>query len=139
MSRPLHRRRWPGALTPIPVPAGQRWRPPLRPARSLGGGHLSADSGGHLSADICPVDQLSFWQIVHVPFGTWLAALERWQLTAADSELRLGQSLLRGPVGHDPISAPAGSRPAWPSGRCAPRYRCAWTSTTGPPPPPLWR
>jgi hypothetical protein len=53
------------------------------------------------SADICLVDSLSFWRIVHIPFGTWLAELERWQLTVPNNELRLGQSVLRGPAEHD--------------------------------------
>jgi hypothetical protein len=44
---------------------------------------------------------VSFGRIVAVPFGAWVAALERWQLTGNDGELRLGQSLLRGPVERD--------------------------------------
>jgi hypothetical protein len=55
------------------------------------------------SADMSAVvDPLSFWRITHLPFAAWLAALERWQLTAPGSELRLGHSQLRGPAGHDP-------------------------------------
>ena len=45
---------------------------------------------------------LSFWRIVPIPFAAWVAALERWQLTARGGELRLGHSVLRGPAGHDP-------------------------------------
>ena len=44
----------------------------------------------------------SFWRITRIPFTAWLAALEGWQLTGHGSELRLGQSLLRGPTEHDP-------------------------------------
>jgi len=44
---------------------------------------------------------LSFWRIVHVPFGAWVAALETWQLTRHDGELRLGHSVLRGPIERD--------------------------------------
>jgi hypothetical protein len=44
---------------------------------------------------------VSFQRIVAVPFGAWVAALERWQLTGHDGELRLGQSLLRGPIERD--------------------------------------
>jgi hypothetical protein len=44
----------------------------------------------------------SFWRITRIPFTAWLTALERWQLTGHGSELRLGQSLLRGPTEHDP-------------------------------------
>jgi hypothetical protein len=44
----------------------------------------------------------SFWRITRIPFTAWLAALDGWQLTGYGSELRLGQSLLRGPAEHDP-------------------------------------
>jgi hypothetical protein len=47
------------------------------------------------------VGPVSFGRIVAVPFGTWVAVLERWQLTGHDGELRIGQSLLRGPVERD--------------------------------------
>ena len=60
----------------------------------------SADS---ISADMSAVlGTLSFWRITHVPFAAWLAALERWQLTGHGSELRPGNSQLRGPAEHDP-------------------------------------
>ena len=60
----------------------------------------SADSS---SADMRAVTGPdSFWRITRIPFTAWLAALERWQLTGHGSELRLGQSLLRGPIEHDP-------------------------------------
>jgi hypothetical protein len=44
----------------------------------------------------------SFWRITRIPFTAWLTALERWHLAGSGSELRLGQSLLRGPTEHDP-------------------------------------
>ena len=44
----------------------------------------------------------SFRRIVPIPFGAWMAALERWQLTGPGGELRLGHSVLRGPAEHDP-------------------------------------
>jgi hypothetical protein len=44
---------------------------------------------------------VSLGRIVAVPFGAWPTALERWQLTGHDSQLRLGQSLLLGPVERD--------------------------------------
>jgi hypothetical protein len=47
------------------------------------------------------VDPVSFERIVAVPFGVWMAALERWQLTGHEGRLRLGQSLLRGPIERD--------------------------------------
>jgi len=57
------------------------------------------------SADMSAVvDPLSFWRMTRVPFTAWLAALERWQLTAPGRERRLGHSQLRGPAGHDPHS-----------------------------------
>jgi len=44
---------------------------------------------------------LSFWRIAPIPFAAWVAALERWQLSARDGELRLGHSVLRGPAERD--------------------------------------
>jgi hypothetical protein len=46
-------------------------------------------------------DQLSFRRIIDIPFETCVAALENWQRTGQDSELRIAQSLLRGPIDHD--------------------------------------
>jgi hypothetical protein len=46
-------------------------------------------------------DLLSFHRIAGIPFDACLAALESWQLTGHDGELRLGNSLLRGPIEHD--------------------------------------
>jgi len=39
---------------------------------------------------------------VPIPFGAWMAAVERWQLTGSGGELRIGHSVLRGPAEHDP-------------------------------------
>jgi len=47
-------------------------------------------------------DLLSFRRIVDIPFDACMAALQSWQLTGHDGELHLGNSLLRGPVEHDP-------------------------------------
>lgn len=47
------------------------------------------------------VDRLSFRRITDVPFETCVAALENWRRTQQDGGLRMGQSLLRGPVEHD--------------------------------------
>lgn len=44
---------------------------------------------------------LSFRRIVDIPFGTYVAALESWQLTGHDAGRRAGQPLVRGPVEHD--------------------------------------
>jgi hypothetical protein len=41
---------------------------------------------------------LSFRGIADIPFDCYMAALESWQLTGHDGELRLGNSLLRGPI-----------------------------------------
>jgi hypothetical protein len=46
-------------------------------------------------------DELSFRQVVSIPFDACLAALDRWQLTGPDRELRLGDSLLLGPAERD--------------------------------------
>src|SRR5207247_10132157 len=37
-------------------------------------------------------------------FETCVAALENWQRTEQDGELRIGHSLLRGPIEHDRVS-----------------------------------
>jgi hypothetical protein len=47
-------------------------------------------------------DSLSFRRVADIPFDTYMAALEGWQLTRHDGELRLGHSLLRGPIRRDP-------------------------------------
>ena len=44
---------------------------------------------------------LPFRRIVDVPFETCLAAVESWQRTGPDGELRIGESRLRGPIEHD--------------------------------------
>jgi hypothetical protein len=46
-------------------------------------------------------DRLSFRRITDIPFETCVAALENWPRTGKDTELRIGQSLLRGPIEHD--------------------------------------
>jgi hypothetical protein len=46
-------------------------------------------------------DLPSFRRIADIPFDAYLAAFESWQLTRHDGELRLGNSLLRGPIKHD--------------------------------------
>ena len=51
-----------------------------------------------------PVSWLSFPRIIDVPFEICVAALESWQRTGRDGELRIGQALLRWPIeyGRDP-------------------------------------
>jgi len=46
-------------------------------------------------------DLLSFRRIASISFDAYLAGLESWQLTGQGGELRLGNSLLRGPIEHD--------------------------------------
>jgi hypothetical protein len=46
-------------------------------------------------------DLLSFRRIADIPFDTFMAALDSWQLTRHDGERRLGNSLLRGPIERD--------------------------------------
>ena len=56
----------------------------------------------NMSARIVPArGWLSFRRIVDVPFETCVAALDSWQRTGQRSELRFGNSLLRGPIEHD--------------------------------------
>lgn len=85
MSRTPRPGRWSGALARIAGRAGHRQQFPSGPSDPW--------AGDTLSADICSVDPLSFWRIVDIPERIWTAALECWQLTAPNSELRLGQSL----------------------------------------------
>jgi hypothetical protein len=74
---------------------------PTQPVRHEGQPGTWAENG--TSPDMSTVaGPLSFWRITHVPFAAWLAALERWQLTEDGSELRFGDSQLRGPAEHDP-------------------------------------
>jgi len=46
-------------------------------------------------------DLPSFRRIAGIPFDACMAALESWQFTGYDGELRLGNSLLRGPIERD--------------------------------------
>ena len=72
----------------------------LPPASSVA---ASANRPGQasMSASVIPVGgSLSFRRIVDVPFETCVAALDSWQRTG-HGELRVGESLLRGPVEHD--------------------------------------
>ena len=46
-------------------------------------------------------DLLSFRRIEGIPFDAYMAVLESWQLTGHGGELRLGNSVLRGPIEHD--------------------------------------
>jgi hypothetical protein len=55
-----------------------------------------------MSAGTCrAVDRLSFRRIIDIPFETFMAALQNWQRSEQDGELRIGQGLLRGLVEHD--------------------------------------
>jgi hypothetical protein len=55
-----------------------------------------------MSAGIRPVPGwLSFRRIADVPFETCVATLDSWQRTGHGGELRVGNSLLRGPIEYD--------------------------------------
>src|SRR6516225_7729323 len=54
---------------------------------------MSAGAGG-------VVGQLSFRRIIDIPFETCVAALENWQRTEQDGELRHEHNLLRGTIEH---------------------------------------
>src|SRR5215469_5555913 len=76
---------------------------PLPHDGAPGAGAETGTSADNISADMSAVaGPLSFWRITHVPFAAWLAALEGWELTGDGSELRFGNSQLRGPAKHDP-------------------------------------
>ena len=47
------------------------------------------------------LDRLSFRRITDIPFETYWAVLEKWQCIEHGGELRIGRSLLRGPIEHD--------------------------------------
>ena len=44
---------------------------------------------------------LSFRRIAGIPVGACIAALDSWPLSGPDGELRLGRSVLRGPIQRD--------------------------------------
>ena len=46
-------------------------------------------------------DLLSFRRITGIPFGAFMSALESWQLTGHDGELRLANIVMRGPIERD--------------------------------------
>ena len=48
-----------------------------------------------------PANLLSFRRIADIPFDACLAALDGWQLSGHDGELRLGNSVLLGPIERD--------------------------------------
>jgi hypothetical protein len=69
---------------------------PRRRTRQPGG-------GASLNAGMRPVPGgLSFRWIVDIPVETCVAALDSWQRTEQDGAPRIGHSLLRGPIEHDP-------------------------------------
>jgi hypothetical protein len=66
---------------------------------------LTPGGGPIMTAGMWPaLGWLSFRRIVDIPFKSCVAALENWQRTGQDGELRLDRSLLRGPIEHDPDS-----------------------------------
>jgi len=71
---------------------------PVRAVRRLG---PSAVRGSLSAPQVVGTEWLSFQRIVDVPFETCVAALDSWQRTGQRSELRFGNSLLRGPIEHD--------------------------------------
>ena len=93
MSRIPRIRRW------LSVTAGLAqncWQPPWPPLPSANWAE------GSPSADTCSAaGGLSFRRIVDIPFDACLAVLESRQRIGQDSELHVGQSLLRGPIERD--------------------------------------
>jgi hypothetical protein len=55
-----------------------------------------------MSTSMVPeLGSLSFWRIVDVPFGAYVAALDSWLGTRRGGELRFRGSQLLGPIEHD--------------------------------------
>jgi hypothetical protein len=55
-----------------------------------------------MGAGLCAVvGAPSLRRIADIPFAAGVAALERWQLTAREGQLRLSRSAVRGPAEHD--------------------------------------
>ena len=53
---------------------------------------------------VCSRAWLSFRRIVDIPFETCVGALDSWQHAGQGGELRVGHSMVRGPVEHDSAS-----------------------------------
>ncbi len=84
--------RW---LTVLAGRAGRGLQPvPLAASANRAGDSTSADT-------FSVMGWLSFRRIVDIPFETCVAALDSWQPAGKEGELRIGQSLLRGPVERD--------------------------------------
>ena len=80
-------------------------------------------------------DLLSFRRIAAIPFDDCMAALESWQLSGQDGELRLGHSVLRGPIERDHHFGTCRIEVRLARGRLRPRVRMRleiepWSSTT---------
>ena len=74
---------------------------------------------GHMSSPVC---WLSFPRIIDVPFEICVATLESWQRTGQGGELHIGQACCAGRSSTIATAVPAGSRLAWPGGRCGRRF-----------------
>jgi hypothetical protein len=84
--------RWPAGLAgmagvPLPASTAAPDDPALGPSMSAGGSPAAG--------------WLSFRRIIDIPLQTCVAALENGQRTGPRSDLRIGRSLLRGPIEHD--------------------------------------
>ena len=78
-----------------------------------------------------------FRRIASIPFDAYMAALESWQLTGHDGEVRLGNSLLRGPIEHDDHFDTWRIQVSLARGPLRPPVRMRWTSRPGIPAPSL--
>jgi hypothetical protein len=75
---------------------------PVLPSAAAPAALANPGGAASLSAGVCPaLGWLSFRRIVDIPFEACVAALESWQRTGQDGEVRIGQSRLRGPIKHD--------------------------------------
>ena len=71
-----------------------------RPARAEWGEPVAANTGWAHPSPGQAAGPLIFRRIIDVPFGAWVAALDGWQRTG-HRDLRVGDSLLRGPAARD--------------------------------------
>jgi hypothetical protein len=81
-------------------------------------------------------DLPSFRRIAGIPFDACMAALESWQLTGHDGELRLGNSLPRGPIERDQRFGTCRIEVRLARAPLPRRRGCGWTSSPGRSPPP---
>jgi hypothetical protein len=76
--------------------AGRPWVQGARAAADLGRADRHRAGRGVMTGQLAGL--LSFRRIAGIPFDACMAMLENWQLSGHDGELRLGNSVLQGPI-----------------------------------------